>query len=165
MALNRRRRNSVAFVWTATALTALASLIVLMYLALGRDALIPTKYLYGQTNGSLGFRLSYVALAVIVVAQLVLLWTDLGRYRWFIPVGIEVAVCLGFSLATYRLLRGYEAVGACTGPGNCAISYPSPFVAIVIGLVVGAVLGAAWRLSWKADERQLQQSPRPAVPA
>jgi hypothetical protein len=133
---------------------------------LGHNLLIPTRYLYAQTNGNLGFRLSYVALGVIVVAQFVLLWTiNLGRSRWFLPVGVEVVICLGFSLATYRLLRGYEAVGVCTGAGNCAITYPSPLTAVVVGLFVGVMLGAAWRRSWKADQRQLQQNPRSKVPA
>ena len=162
MTLTRSRRNTVAFVWTATAFAALASLIVLLFLSMERTtyqlAPIP-KYLYAQTDGSLSFRLSYVALAASGLAQVILLWTtNLGRHRWIIPVGVEVVVCVVFSLASYRLLRGYEAVGACTGRQNCVLTYPSPLIAAVSGLVVGVVLGFAWRLSWEADERQLRQS-------
>ena len=149
-------------------MTAMATVITFLYLVL-RDAassLTPTTYLYAQTNGSLGFRLSYIAFAVIVVTQVVLLWTgNLGRFRWFIPIGVEVAICIEFSLAAYRLLRGYVAVGTCTGQGNCTVAYPSPVTAIVVGVVVGVALGAAWRFSWKADQHHLQQSPHSAVPA
>ena len=165
MALSRRRRNTVAFTWTATFLTALASLIVLLYLVVGHNGslLIPTKYLYAQTDGSLAFRLSYGVLALVVLAQVLLLWTaNLGRFRWIIPVGVEVAVCIVFSLATWRLLRGYSAVGICTGPANCAITFPSPLIALTWGVGIGVALGVAWRLCWKADERRMGRSPTPA---
>ena len=91
-----------------------------------REAVPNSRSLVGCSVWTLDPELGYCS-------PFVLLWTDLGRYRWFIPVGVEIAVCPGLSLATYRMLRGYEAVGACTGPRNCTISFPSPFVAIVIG--------------------------------
>jgi hypothetical protein len=114
MALSRHRRNTVAFTWTATFLTALASLIVLLLLVASHNlsVSVPSKYLYAQTDGSLAFRLSYGALTVIVLAQVVLLWTaDLGRFRWIIPVGVEAALWVGFGLTSWRLLRGILRLG------------------------------------------------------
>jgi hypothetical protein len=100
------------------------------------------------------------ALGVVVIAQILLLgFTALGRCPSAVPVTIEAALWTGFGLATYEMLRGYNAAVICSGPPtHCLVSYPSILPPLLTGLALGLLIGIVWRVCWKADERAIRRA-------
>ena len=161
----------LAFKWSALAFTALATAIALWDLVDARNLAqlvsvpghfvpVPQSVLpHTVSNFTVGT--SLVVLGVIVVVQLVLLgFTQQGRYPAPIPIVTEIALWIGFCLASYEMQRGYRAAVACAGPPtHCSVSYPSVIPVLVVGLIVGAVFGGAWRIAFRFDQRRLAAGP------
>ena len=105
--------------------------------------------------------LSRIVLGVIVVVQIVLLgFTQLGRYPAPVPILTEIALWIGFCLASYEMQRGYRAAVACAGPPtHCSVSYPSVIPALVVGIIIGAVIGGVWRLAYRFEQRHQPAGP------
>ncbi len=162
MVATKGRPFSVAFLCIATFIAAAAALAVVLLLAARRFlSQINTPYLNSQTENSHAAHLSEVALVVVIAAEIALLWrTDLGRRSWFIPLAVQIVLCLGFAFACYTLFSGYIATGGCTGPHNCVIVDPVPTgPSLVAGLIVGVLFGVGWRLSAWVDDRRVKRTP------
>jgi hypothetical protein len=99
--------------------------------------------------------LSLLALGLIVIGQLVVLgFTQLGRHHAGIAIVTEMALWIGFALASYAMQRGYRAAVTCTGPPtHCSVMYPSILPALLAGVVVGMVIGGAWALVCRSERR------------
>jgi len=138
-------RRLLAFKWAALAFTALATAAALRELLEARNTSevlsVPHHFLPVSQNvvphpvSDFTIGMSLIVLVLIVVVQFILLgFTQLGRRHAVIPIVTEIALWIGFCLASYEVQKGYRAVVACVGPPtHCSVTYPSVIPALISG--------------------------------
>jgi hypothetical protein len=163
-------KRELAFKWSALAFTCVATAVALWELLKARNAaqvvsapihLLPvSQSALPHTVSHATVGLSLLALGLMVIVQLVVLvFTRPGRHHAAITIVTEMALWIGFALASYAMQRGYQAAVTCTGPPtHCSVMYPSILPALLAGAIVGMVIGGAWALVCRSERRPTEQT-------